>query len=30
MGSSPGFASTATDKTPYSDLLSLRLRPGRP
>ncbi len=26
MGRSLGFASTATDYTPYSDLLSLRLR----
>ena len=27
MGRSPGFASTSTDCAPYSDLLSLRLRP---
>ncbi len=26
MGRSPGFASTSTDYTPYSDSLSLRLR----
>ena len=27
MGRSPGFASTANDNTPYSDLVSLWLQP---
>ena len=30
MGSSPGFGSAARHQTPYSDSLSLRLRPKRP